>query len=648
MISRTRSMHPGARLGALLLSVAAVTAGCGPLPEGDSAPVAGEAQALGSAVPYVARHGLSAADYQAEFDRWVAQGYRLTDVSAYDVGGQTRFAAIWEKKSGPSWTARHGMSAAEYQSEFNARTAQGYRLTLVEGYESGGQARYAAIFEQKSGPAWTARHGLSAAQYQSEFNTLTRAGYRLVWVQGYGVGAAAQYAAIFEQGAGPAWTARHGLTAAQYQADFDSLTSQGFRLAQLSAYDVGGVDYYAAIFDKAATPAWVARHRMSAQSYQHEFVDRDLQGYRLRQVEGYAPSGAARYAAIWEAQPDAVGGSYCSGGKCFDLGRLADGIESALAGNVVKYGFEVRRGLSVIRRAAGPKRTAADAPAQSFTVHDRHNPASVSKAVTAVAMLQLLEKRRVGLDTPVWTYLSPAWSIPANNKTITFKELLNHSSGLRGTGIGGYDYEDMKTLMERPINLADKVSDYENVNYAVLRILVASLDGYSAWLSNPGPGTAARFISYVNAQVFSPLGIYDVEYKPADTAPTLFYPNPPGSANGTAYGDWSLRPGSAGTNASVHELAVFNAATFGGALLSPTKLGELKQLGLGYGDYGTLPDGSKCFGKGGYFPAGQNGGAELNSVVFSCDNGVSGMLLINGAPSASGLITDKLAAAFQP
>ena len=104
----------------------------------------------------------------------------------------------------------------------------------------------------------------------------------------------------------------------------------------------------------------------------------------------------------------------------------------------------------------------------------------------------------------------------------------------------------MKALIEQGIHLTDKVPHYANVNYAVLRILVASLDGYSDWINNPGPNTAARFISYVNGNVFSPLGIYNVEYKPAATAPTLFYPNPPGAAHGTAYGDWSLIPGSAG------------------------------------------------------------------------------------------------------
>jgi CubicO group peptidase (beta-lactamase class C family) len=607
--------------------------------------------AVAYAQPWVARHGMTSAQYQSEFNNYVGQGYRLTHVSGYDVAGTSRFAAIWEKSSGPAWVARHGLTSAQYQAEFSNWVGQGYRLVLVDGYESAGSARYAAIWQLTSGPAWVARHGMSSGQYQSEFNHWTGLGYRLTWVEGYGIGADDYYAAIWEKTTGPAWVARHGLTSAQYQAEFNNWVGQGYRLTHVSGYDVSGTDYYAAIWEKFSGTAWVARHRMTSQGYQHEFMDRLLQGYRLKLVDGYAIADSARYTAIWEAPRGAADGDYCAAnGKCFDLTRFADGMQDALQGQVVKYGFEVRRGLSVVRRAAGPKRTAADPPAQTFDAFDRFNPASVSKTVTSVAALQLLAKHNIDVDTPIHTYLPPAWTIPANNQTITFAEVLNHSSGLRNEDAGGgYEYSHMETLMEHEISMADKVSSYANVNYSLLRILVASLDGYSNWATSPGPNTAARFIDYVNDHIFAPLGIYNVEYKPEAVAPTLFYIDPPGSAHGTAYGDWTLIPGSAGSHLSVHELAVFTDATFKGTLLSGPTIAEMKQKGLGFGDYGTLPDGSQCWGKGGYFPGGNwNGGAELNSVNISCSNGVTGMLVVNGAPSAKSVFLDALKAAFLP
>jgi hypothetical protein len=108
---------------------------------------------------WVARHGLTSAQYQAAFDQFVGQGYRLVDVSGYSVNGQDRYAAIWVKTGGSAWVARHGLTSAQYQTAFNQYVGQGYRLVKVSGYSVNGQARYAAIWDKSNSPAWVARHG---------------------------------------------------------------------------------------------------------------------------------------------------------------------------------------------------------------------------------------------------------------------------------------------------------------------------------------------------------------------------------------------------------------------------------------------------------------------------------------------------------
>jgi hypothetical protein len=97
----------------------------------------------------------------------------------------------------------------------------------------------------------------------------------------------------------------------------------------------------------------------------------------------------------------------------------------------------------------------------------------------------------------------------------------------------------------------------------------------------------------------------------------------------------------------VHELTIFGAATFNGILLSNSTVNALKQHGLGFGDYWEMPDGGHAWGKGGYFPASSNGGAELNSVIVSFDSGVTAMLVINGQVSAKTVLMDAYKAAFQ-
>src|ERR1700730_18299359 len=121
---------------------------------------------LADAAPWQARHGMTSAEYQQVFNKLTGQGYRLIEVSGYEVGGQDRYAAIWEQRAGPPWEARHGLTSVQYQQTFNDLQGKGYRLIQVSGYAVKGQDFYAAIWEKRSGSPWQARHGMTSAQYQ--------------------------------------------------------------------------------------------------------------------------------------------------------------------------------------------------------------------------------------------------------------------------------------------------------------------------------------------------------------------------------------------------------------------------------------------------------------------------------------------------
>jgi hypothetical protein len=109
-------------------------------------------------------------------------------VCAYRVNVAVLFAAIWEKRIGPSWTARHGLTSSEYQKEFNAQVAAGKRLVNVCGYSDTGIARFAALWQEGPPGPWYARHGLDSAAYQHAFDEMRQKGFRPVHVSGYGDG----------------------------------------------------------------------------------------------------------------------------------------------------------------------------------------------------------------------------------------------------------------------------------------------------------------------------------------------------------------------------------------------------------------------------------------------------------------------------
>jgi DNA-binding transcriptional regulator of glucitol operon len=78
--------------------------------------------------------------YQATFDTFTKQGYRLKTIAGYVDGGTELYASLWIQASGPEWQAQHGLSSADYQKAFEDLLKQGFRLTWVAGHEFGGQA----------------------------------------------------------------------------------------------------------------------------------------------------------------------------------------------------------------------------------------------------------------------------------------------------------------------------------------------------------------------------------------------------------------------------------------------------------------------------------------------------------------------------
>ena len=617
--------------------------------------------------PYMAKHGMSESQYETEYAIQNENGYRLAHLDGYDIAGTAFYAAIWEQDSGAQMVARHRMTGAQFKTEKDNQKKNDYRLVHLDGYGVGDTAYYAAIWEKKTGPKLIARHRMTRAQFKTENNKQNKNGYKPISVEGYGVQSSAYFAAIWEKRSGARPTARIGLTPTQYRKEFDNRVKDGYRLEYVSAYNVGKADYYAAIWRRAAGPSWIARHKMTAPLFESEFTQHYQEGYRLKSVSGNLVGSSDRYTGIWEAQPDALTGQFCTDGYCFDIEHFANNVEAGIRtnanNNVVKFALEARRGVAVATREYGPKRTSATMPAADFTVNARFNSASVGKSVTAVALLQLLDAQNLSIDDPISDYLPSSWRIPESSWTVTFAEVLNHSSGFRDAnavvdGNAGYQYAHVKALVQNGINEDDKsacatgymmpddTKCYQHANYALARELVASLDGFNQWSDNPGPKSSARFIKYVNEQVFKPLGIYNVQFKADAYAPTLFYPYPTGTSQGTTYGDWTLKPGSAGVYASIHELAFFTHGTFSGKLLTKAKLDELKAEELGMVNFAVLPDGSTCWGKAGHFPAKTNSGAELNSVIVGCDNDIDFALVVNGSVDLESVVIDALDKSF--
>jgi hypothetical protein len=247
----------------------------------------------------LARHGIAEADYQIEFERITKSGYRLVWIDGYEVNGDTFFNVIFRPTDGVSWVARHGLDAAAYQKAFDLFTNNGFRLMHIESYLSDGRVRYAPIFVNSPGSGFVAYHGVSAARHQQSFDELTGDGWHPVNISVVSPGGERSYSALYERSNVGSFEARSFLSLAEYQTAFDANAKAGRHLVYLAAYTHQAAPRMSAIWHERPQAATSARHGMSSAEYQEQFNAHLGSGYLTRAVTGYEQSDSARFAAFW-------------------------------------------------------------------------------------------------------------------------------------------------------------------------------------------------------------------------------------------------------------------------------------------------------------------------------------------------------------
>lgn len=191
-----------------------------------------------------------------------------------------------------------------------------------------------------------------------------------------------------------------------------------------------------------------------------------------------------------------------------------------LPGAVVQIGHA---GKVVYRQAFGWRRLpdepgvdGAPAPGEPMTEDTMFDLASLTKPLaTTVAFLQLYERGLVRIDDPVQTYL-PEFNPTADPRRaqVTLRMLLTHTSGTGGDlsrqgpwGLTAPDKaEGVHRALAAPLEFGPGEGfHYSDINFIILGALVEKLTGESV-------------DTYVQDNVFAPLGLPDTRYLPAEKA----------------------------------------------------------------------------------------------------------------------------------
>jgi hypothetical protein len=246
-----------------------------------------------------ARHAVPAADYQRLFDHLADSGFAPEWIDGYSVGNSIFYNFVWRKSTG-AWRAYHGLNSAAYQTVMNQAVADGYSPLQVESIKSGNSILYAAIFRKGLSGAWSAKHGLTAAQHQTNFNNMTAAGYRPISVSVVSINGNQQYTVLYRKVNMGSFVLKSSLTSAQYQAEVNANKAAGRQPAYIAAYMHNGTPYFSAIFAQHPGGAWNAKHDQTSAQYQTNFNNATGAGYLTRVATGYDGAQANHmFASVW-------------------------------------------------------------------------------------------------------------------------------------------------------------------------------------------------------------------------------------------------------------------------------------------------------------------------------------------------------------
>ena len=171
------------------------------------------------------------------------------------------------------------------------------------------------------------------------------------------------------------------------------------------------------------------------------------------------------------------------------------------AGQVPGFTFALVHGQQVVHtRAFG----VANPEGRHVTPHTAFILGSLTKSFTALAIMQLVEQRRVALDAPVQRYL-PWFTVRDRRASaqITVRELLNHTSGIpKSAGLQIVRGEKATTRAQQAALLSDvrlahvpaTAFEYSNANYWLLGLIIETVSG-------------TAYGTYVQQHVFAPLGM---------------------------------------------------------------------------------------------------------------------------------------------
>ncbi len=256
-----------------------------------------------------ARFDLSKEAFNTVAKSLEAEGLYPVVLSGYEVGGQEKYAAVFEEHKPVEWEPFMMLPCETFLDKLPLLTPKGYRPLNLYPASGGDTLRVSCICVKDGSVGYQARIGLSHEDVQKLSRAYDVDKFRLVSLRGYDMGSEARFAALWEQRRidAPPTEVQFDVSPSAFNQAAKKFAARKYAPVSLSTYTVAGKQKLAALWEKKPPDVVVEfRPMLSPDELQKQLDLMERKNLRVVDLQAYLVAGKPKFSLIWDHERPAA------------------------------------------------------------------------------------------------------------------------------------------------------------------------------------------------------------------------------------------------------------------------------------------------------------------------------------------------------
>jgi hypothetical protein len=243
----------------------------------------------------------SGGDFQKKYESQLARGFRPIDMAMFTEKQVSRLVVIWAARQQPDFVVLIGVPADQLQGKTAEHRAKGFRMVRLAADRAGPGFHFSGLWEKREESVHV-RVGFAAEKFETEQQQLFKEGCCPLNLTVTSVNGKEYYSCLWDVIGEPKRELERGLTQLEVTRSIPKRAKDGFRIRQVCGYAVGKADRYACVWEKSQGPERQVTIRQTATGLTRSLKRMQAKGLQPDRISVYPAGGQTRFAVVWQAE----------------------------------------------------------------------------------------------------------------------------------------------------------------------------------------------------------------------------------------------------------------------------------------------------------------------------------------------------------